>query len=422
MVGSSMACALGKNPLFSNKSILLIEGNPKKNWEFSPKYSNRVSSINISTKRIFEDLGIWKHIEGVRYQVVTDIKVWGENSANHTHFQPTPIGDMAFIVENDVIVNAVTKELENLSNVSRLYGLKINNVHIPEERKMVRLILEDGSNFSGSLLIGADGANSNIRSALGVKYLTWSYNQSAIVATLEIFPDDSTTVAWQKFTPDGTIAILPLTDSLRSLVWSTSTVKANELMSLSDDDFIDLLNDSLIGPCAQDEFVKLTDNAVNSVLNFLKFPIAKGELVPPYMSSIHSGSRASFPLGFGHSTKYIGPRTALIGDAAHRVHPLAGQGVNLGFCDVKNLQDTLAEGVLQGRTLGNFTDLSKYEFRSQTHNLPVMIAIDILQRMYTTEWKPIKAVGNVCFKIAESFPQIKVSIKNYLGVAYFSFT
>ncbi|KAJ9596115.1 hypothetical protein L9F63_012699, partial [Diploptera punctata] len=186
MVGTTLACTLGKQPKLSSKKILLLEGSPKQDGELKPEYSNRVSSLNPGTRTLLEEIGVWKHIANARFQPVKKMQVWeGCSDAVITFNYEDMVEDVAYIVENNVLISAVNKELEKLMpNVTVQYRAKIKGYQLPHDNNDVRIDLENGSSYFCNLLIGADGANSQVRKAMGVQYLTWNYNQMGVVATL----------------------------------------------------------------------------------------------------------------------------------------------------------------------------------------------------------------------------------------------
>lgn len=410
LIGQTMACALTKNPVFKNCTILLIESSPKKEYSTPQNYSNRVSSIAPSTKDLFVKLGMWKNI--TRYQVMSDMKIWGSFSNDYVHFTHDD-NKPAYIIENDEIINSAVKENSSASNLNILYGKSIRNVklNVDNNSGLHEIHIDDNLNFQSSLLIGADGPNSVIRKAMDINYISWKYHQFGIVATLNLSDDRDNTTAWQRFLPDGPVAILPLRSGLSSLVWSMTEKKAKDLMKIPDEVFVDALNDALHSDPEKNSVVSAVSDCSKSCLDLLKMRSNNLPLLPPFIKSVITGSRASFPLGFGHSSEYTKPGVVLIGDSAHKVHPLAGQGVNIGFRDIRCLEEKLAQGHMDGRELGHRLDLKHYETEAQRHNIPIMAAIDLFHRIYTSKADVVKALGNSCFHIANSVSPIKNIMK-----------
>lgn len=204
------------------------------------------------------------------------------------------------------------------------------------------------------------------------------------MATLHLGEITENVVAWQKFLPTGPIALLPLTENLSSLVWSTSPEHAKQLVSMEEDRFVDAVNNAFWEDFERHPFVDQATRLSHLLASVVQPWTTSVTQSPPSVSRVEERSRAMFPYGFGHATEYVRPRLALIGDAAHRVHPLAGQGVNLGFGDVACLRDVLCEAVEEGKDIGCLEHLLTYETRRQQSVVPMITAIDILKRLYST--------------------------------------
>lgn len=254
--------------------------------------------------------------------------------------------------------------------------------------------------------IGADGANSVVRQSMDVDNFSLSYKQMGVVATLELNADEAAgnTVAWQRFLPTGPVALLPLTDTLSSLVWSTSVEHAKELLRMEPEAFVDALNDSYLKTYKSNTVVQNVMKAFDGILALSKNQIQQ---LPPTVVKLQEGSRAAFPLGFGHASSYVCGGAALIGDAAHRVHPLAGQGVNLGFGDVLELTEVLADAVYSGSSLDNLQYLLKYEQERLKANVPIMIGVHALQRLYCNDFPPLVLARSLGLKITNFAPPLK---------------
>lgn len=262
-----------------------------------------------------------------------------------------------------------------------------------------------------SLQVGADGANSIVRQNMNVNNFALSYNQMGVVATLEINADEASgnSVAWQRFLPTGPVALLPLTDNLSSLVWSTTVEHAKELLRMEPEMFIDALNDAYFKSYKQNSFVSSILKATEGVLPMNRNQIQQ---FPPKVLKLQEGSRAAFPLGFGHASSYVCGGAALIGDAAHRVHPLAGQGVNLGFGDVVALTEVLAEAIYNGSSLDNLQYLMKYEKQCLKTNVPILVGVHTLQNLYCTDFPPVVLARSLGLKITNNFNPIKQFFMN----------
>ncbi|XP_075982693.1 ubiquinone biosynthesis protein COQ6, mitochondrial [Anticarsia gemmatalis] len=414
MVGCTLACALAKNSLLSNLKVLLLEGSPNKKVNISSEYSNRVVALNQNTKALMNSLKIWRHVEDIRLQPVRYMQVWDASSDALITFSSTDLqdDDVAYIVENDILLHSVIKELESTDNknVNIVYNAKIDGYELPsaEDRKPKSTVkMSNGDAYTCDLLIGADGANSAVRKAMGVQYLSWSYNQMGVVATLELSEECNNTTAWQRWLPTGPVALLPLSSNRSSLVWSTWQDHAKELLQLPEDQFVDTLNDALWKQYPRSSSVSAATSWVSAALQRAGLPDGTARQLPPSVSSIVAGSRAAFPLGFGHSTRYIAPGVVLVGDAAHRVHPLAGQGVNLGFGDVKDLTELLAETLYSGFEITNREWMEKYESGRQRHNVPTQLMTEVLHRLYTTDMMPVVLARSLGLQLTNALQPLK---------------
>ncbi|KAK6638914.1 hypothetical protein RUM43_007184 [Polyplax serrata] len=258
--------------------------------------------------------------------------------------------------------------------------------------------------------IGADGYNSMTRRTLGCQYLSSNYDQKGIVATLKLVEPSENIIAWQRFLPTGPIALLPLTEELCSLVWSIDTKEAENLLKLSDEDFVEAINSAFLKAYPRNEVVSSVTNCIDSVLGRFMLKPNGVQQLPPVIGSVAPKSRAAFPLGFGHATKYVGPGVALIGDAAHRIHPLAGQGVNLGFGDVQCLTDKLAEATYLGNKIGSPTVLARYESERQKQIVPMLTVVHLLQKLYNTSFAPVVLFRSVGLQLTNALGPIKRKI------------
>uniref|UniRef100_A0A8C7VF03 Coenzyme Q6 monooxygenase n=1 Tax=Oncorhynchus mykiss TaxID=8022 RepID=A0A8C7VF03_ONCMY len=282
--------------------------------------------------------------------------------------------EMAYIVENDIIVAALTKQLENLSDQVKVqYKTKVVMSHqVAESIPWVQVTLANGQTFQTKLLIGADGPNLMVRQEAGIPTVKWNYDQSAVVAPTE------NNVAWQRFLPTGPIAMLPLSDTESSLVWSTSHRLAEDPLLCRSIPLPSVTASlSLSLPFWLDLFLCLSSSLPLCLRVSLYLPLSVSSLSASGGARIGPKSWVMFLLGMGHASEYIRHRVALIGDAAHRVHPLAGQGANLGFGDVR-------------------------------HNLPMMAAIDLMKRLYSTNAAHVVLLRTFGLQATNTLPAIKI--------------
>ncbi|XP_069493754.1 ubiquinone biosynthesis monooxygenase COQ6, mitochondrial [Ambystoma mexicanum] len=396
MVGGALGCALGFDPHFENKKILLLEAGQRKDLDKAPEmYSNRVSSISPGSATLLSSFGAWDHICNMRCKPFRRMQVWDACSDALITFETDDLEDMGYIVENDVIVAALSRQLDLLAGrVEVAYRCRAVGYtwpvpyHSSESSPWVQIELSDGRLLQTKLLIGADGQNSLVRGSAGIQNVQWRYDQAAVVATLHLSEATENNVSWQRFLPSGPVALLPLSDMCSSLVWSTSLEQASQLQEMDEESFVDAVNSAFWSNESHSDLIDSAGSIFRSALSLLMPSGSSARQLPPSVARVDPKSRAMFPLGMGHATEYIRYRVALIGDAAHRVHPLAGQGVNMGFGDVSSLAQQLSKAAFAGKDLGSTRHLLEYETERQRHNLPMMAAIDLLKRLYSSKNAP----------------------------------
>ncbi|KAL7741178.1 hypothetical protein ACLKA6_018202 [Drosophila palustris] len=421
MVGTTLAAAMTKNTTLADKKVLLLEAAPEfKGFNASGPFLNRVSAINQSSIDLFKSIDAWPRIEAARYKAVKQMQVWEANSDALIQFQHDNFAsDVACIIENNLILDAVYARVrEAAPNYKVLNKARIQCVSLPRESgaSNTRVQLQDGRTFSCELLIGADGGNSVVRKQMGVDVLSFNYDRMGLVANLDLNIEDGcdNSVAWQRFLPSGPIALLPLSDKQSSLVWSTTVPHARQLLAMEPSQFVDAINEAF---CRQYPRPDVADKALQAVNAFFG---NKGSQhlrqYPPRVSGLQERSRATFPLGFLHASSYVCNGAALVGDAAHRIHPLAGQGVNLGFGDVRHLVKTLAEGAYAGFKLGDTQHLIKYERKCLAKNVPIMIGVHGLHSVYSTQFSPVVLLRSLGLQLTENLPPIKnLFMKSAMG-------
>lgn len=334
MVGSMLACALGNSPL----KIAVVERNQP-----SPiaavDFDLRVSALTLASRAMLDALGVWPGIAARRFGKVSAMRVWEGEVKSEICFDAAEIGEtyLAFIVENSAIVAALHERLHQYTNVHWIQGT-VGDFVQSEDGYLIRIAERA---LRARLVVAADGADSAVRERVQLPMRVFELRQQGIVATVrtERLHDDT---AWQKFTPSGPLAFLPLSDPhVSSIVWSADHARAEELLALDDRAFgaeLNLIFGDRLG-------------AIQSV-----------------------GKRAAFPLVLAHAQRYVEERLALVGDAAHSVHPLAGQGVNLGFLDAAALAEVLLGATEERRDVGSIHVLRRYERWRKGDNLS-MIAV-----------------------------------------------
>lgn len=425
MVGSAAAGALAQLGCMRRKKVLLLEAAPEKKLvlDSDSQYSNRVSALAPSSVRLLSQLGAWQIITQSRLGLVNRMKVWDScsragivfSSEDNLHTRDQPLN---YIVENDLAVSALTEVMKACDNLTIKYGAKVKRYKIPHlgetdilPKENVEVELEDGSLVETKLLVGADGFRSLVRQSIGSDYHSWDYPQMGLVATLNIETQSgSNSTAWQRFLPSGPVALLPLSPDHSSLVWTVGKTEVRPFLEMSEEAFVKKLNRALRSDLDQNQLV---NSVTRSVSQLLGKENSDHQEDPPVVRAV--ANRAAFPLGFGHSVRYTGPRTVLIGDSAHRIHPLAGQGVNLGFGDVSGLVRVVEESLRSGAVLGEQESLCQYETDRQRHNLPTMLGVDALQKLYSSQATPVVLARSLGLLATDAVNPLKTIIMQHAG-------
>ncbi len=338
-------------------------------------WDRRVSALTPSSERFLQSLGAWPLMREQRVGPYDRMSVWDAEGTGHIQFlaEESGVPRLGHIVENRVTVDALLSRAVRARKIDLIWQDGLDAIdHSDPERVGVRLA--SGDLLSAPLLIGADGARSRVRELEGFQTRAWPYDQSAIVATIELAaPHDGT--CFQAFLPSGPLAFLPLAaPTLCSIVWSADTAVAEGLMARTDADFIGALNRAMGG------------NA-------------------PQVSGC--GERALFPLRQCHAVDYVQSRVALIADAAHSIHPLAGQGINLGLKDVAILAKAVGRAWGQGLDHGELAVLRRYQRQRKGDNLAMMAAMEGFKRGFGSSNPLIRVARNAGLTMVDGFGPLK---------------
>ncbi|KAF9122730.1 putative ubiquinone biosynthesis monooxygenase [Mortierella sp. 14UC] len=299
------------------------------------------------------------------------------------------------------------------------------------------LQLDNGKALTTRLLIGADGVNSPVRSFAKIESLGWDYSQFGLVATLQIDPSPSTApgqgkgIAWQRFLPTGPVAMLPLNNGYASLVWSTTPKIAQDLKKLPARDFCALVNAAFSSSPAELEYLyKNIGPDGQPLVDFQKeiewrtsvqdmeasktmIHGSQGDAKPPRVIDVQENTRAPFPLRMRNSSSYVEDRVVLVGDAAHTVHPLAGQGLNQGLADVECLARVIETSLLSGSDIGNIHSLTPYSSERFLPNLVMLGTVDKLSKLYNTDFSPVVWARSLGLTAADKMGPIKNEIMRF---------
>ncbi|MGU3413452.1 3-demethoxyubiquinol 3-hydroxylase [Enterobacteriaceae bacterium C34A] len=377
MVGGALALGLAQQGF----KVAVIEQTapPEFNAESQPDV--RISAISASSVGLLRGLGVWDAILAMRTHRYRQLETWEWENA-HVVFNASELKlpELGYMVENNVLQLALWQTLEAHGNVS---------LRVPASLETMlhgvngyALGFTDGSELNAKLVIGADGANSQVRQMAGIGVHAWQYPQSCMLITVECEnePGDST---WQQFTPDGPRAFLPLYDNWASLVWYDNPARIRQLQSLT--------------------------------LEQLEREITR--TFPARLGNVKPVAAGAFPLTRRHALRYVQPGLALVGDAAHTIHPLAGQGVNLGYRDVDALVDVLANARSHGEEWASLSVLKRYQTQRMADNYLMQSGMDLFYASFSNDLAPLRTLRNIGLMAAERAGVLKrQALKYALGL------
>ena len=334
----------------------------------------RVSALSPNSLN-FVDALLVGELSSLRQQAYQSMQVWDGEGTGCVRFDSRDLGVavLGSIVENSQLLSALHRAMVS-THIWFFSGVTLQAIH--NSSNSVSAILSDESEIQGALLVGADGALSGVRTHMGVEVREWSYEQSAIVATVEL-SEPHQYCARQWFLRTGPLALLPLPSSnghFCSIVWSAHTEEAEELMALSDSEFAARLG--LACELGGDAIVRVS-------------------------------KRSSVPLRQRHVVEYARDRCVLVADAAHTIHPLAGQGINIGFADVDVLAQELIRAKVRGADIGSSLVLNRYQRRRKADNLTVMAAMEGFVRLFDRQELGARLLRNVGMNWFNSFAGLK---------------
>ena len=349
MVGATLALALSREPSFH---IALIEAREPAPLLSHDAYDLRVSALTRSSEFILQNLNIWQQLMPSRLSAFTDMFVW-EDEQSELHFDSADMGEawLGHLIENRHLQQTCLDICKRQANIDLISPAK------PLSYEDNTLELDNGQVLQAALVVAADGAHSPLREWAGIPLKGWTYQQKGLVCTVTTEQAHRQT-AWQRFLAEGPLAFLPLPDPHQcSIVWSLNTDNADGLLTLPDKQFIDELNEAF------------------------QFKLGRVTAV---------SERAAFPLQLRHAEAYIKPGLALVGDAAHTIHPLAGQGVNIGLLDAASLADIVIDAAQHGRDIGCLHTLQKYQRQRRADNTMMQLSMDMFKRVFSESLPPIK--------------------------------
>ena len=367
MVGLPLGLALAQGGL---STIIVDSAAPARVVE--PDFDGRVSALAYASVRMLTALGVWDalapHAQPIHEILVTDGKAGQAASPFSLHFDAQEVGadSLGHIAENRHIRSSLHGSVVRQSGLTLLAPQRVTSLTVTAGKAVARLA--DGEEISAASAIAADGRDSPLRSQMGVAVIGWSYPQTGIVATVE-HERPHNGVAYEHFLPSGPFAILPMTGNRSSLVWTEAKAKAPALLALDESGF-------------NDELAR-------------RFGAHLGK-------TKSAGPRWSYPLSFHLARDFVRPRFALAGDCAHGIHPIAGQGLNLGLKDAAALAEVLLDAGRLGRDIGALDTLKRYERWRRFDSFALAASTDALNRLFSNDIAPLRHLRDLGLGIVDS--------------------
>jgi 2-octaprenyl-6-methoxyphenol hydroxylase len=372
LVGNALALALAQGGM----NVVVIDPIPAK-AQLEATFDGRTSAIALGSVRILERIGAWHYITP-DVSPIHDIRVCDQYATGYVHYHDKDVGDEPFgyIIENHVIRRGLYKKVTEQSGITMLSGLKVVGYETFDTHVVAKL--DDGRALKAPLLVAADGRFSGLRDKAGIDYRIISYDQTAIVCVME-HENPHQGLALERFMPAGPFAVLPLIDDANGthrsgIVWTERDEDAQHYMTLSDDEF----------------------NA--------ELQRRSGD----YWGKVKAvGKRFAYPLKLQTATEFFAPRFVLVGDAAHGIHPIAGQGVNLGYRDVAVLAELLVEQHNANGDLGAEDVLKHYQRWRKFDSVSMTASTDLLNRLFSNHSPTLTFLRRTGMKMVEHMPPLK---------------
>ncbi len=372
MVGLTLANALGQ----SQFKVAIVEAYSPADINPADKYELRVSAISKSSQQVFKSVNAWQGMLNRRACAYQHMHVWDATGDGCIHFDAPDLGldSIGHIIENKVVQYALYEQCLKLETLDCLCPRQVNEIHFDSSGS--KIILDDASVLNSKLIVAADGANSKVREAANISINKSAYDQKAIVGVVKSSLHHKDT-AWQRFLPSGPLAFLPLGDGSCSIVWSAENRKADELMAMDETAFIAQLQEAFDGTLGRVESVS---------------------------------QRAAFPLIRRHAREYVKVGLALVGDAAHTIHPLAGQGVNLGVLDAAALAEVIVAARRDGKNIASLSTLRKYERWRRADNSIMMASMSGFKHLFSNEQPSLSFIRNAGLNFVDTLGFAKQKI------------
>lgn len=379
MVGATLALALAQGGL----KVIVVDPVPPA-AATDAKFDGRVSALSYSSQRMFEALGIWPKLQQDAQPIldilVTDAPLGGAPSPFSLHFDSSEIGrPMGAIAENRHIRRCLFDALDAEKNITLIAPAAMTG--LDDEGGKIVASLSNGEKISAALAVAADGRESPMREEMGLGVIGWSYPQMGIVATVE-HEKPHAGAAYEHFLPSGPFAILPMTGNRSSLVWTEKDTLAPAMMKLPEDEF-------------NAEIAKRFGDHLGATKA--------------------AGPRWSYPLKFHLARSFVKPRFALCGDSAHGIHPIAGQGLNLGLKDAAALAETLLDSARLGLDIGTLDVLRRYERWRRFDSFTLAAATDGLNRLFSNDITPLRIARDLGLGIVDGIAPLRRFFMRHAG-------
>jgi 2-octaprenyl-6-methoxyphenol hydroxylase len=381
MVGASLAIALGATPL----RVAVVEAVPFRS-DRQPSYDDRAIALAYGTRRIFEGMNLWAALQG-EATPIHDIHISDRGRFGFTRLNCHDEGveALGYVAVSRVMGAVLAERLQALPNVELLCPAAVSNVVSGGDHAEVTVQCDGATRrLRARLVVAADGAASQVREWFGIDTRRWDYGQSAVITN--ITPErPHQNRAYERFTDSGPLALLPMSDNRCSVVWTVRGERAEQVLAMSDEVFLRALHARFGGRLG---------------------------------SFLRVGARRAYPLRLVRAREHVRPRLALIGNAAHTLHPVAGQGFNLGLRDVAVLAEVLSDAAANGRDIGGLEVLQGYARWRRQDQLKMIAFTDGLARVFANPFAPLRALRNAGMLAVDLLPPVKhVLTRHTMGLA-----
>ena len=382
MAGMTLAAALGTAGVET-----VIVDRESQTARTTDAFDVRTTALSYGTRRLMEGAGLWPKL-APHAAPILDIRIADGHAPVFLHYDHSEVGDEPFghIVDNRLIRLGQFERLAELPAVTALAGVGV--AALDRASGIVTARLEDGRTIKAELVVGADGRGSFVRRSAGIETVTWRYRQKAIACTIA-HEQPHNGLAVEHFMPPGPFAVLPVTDDAdgthrSSIVWTEDIKLADRFVALPEDDF-------------NAELQRRTGSYLGAV-----------RLI---------GRRHVYPLGVLHARTYIAERLALVSEAAHAIHPIAGQGLNMGMRDIAALAEIVADAARLGQDVGGRTGLARYQRWRRFDNVTLVAVTDGLNRLFSNAFPPVQLVRDAGLAVVGRLPPLKrVFMRHAMGV------